>query len=150
MLLLVRLLLSFVSHFLANRPFDSKILHFSTFFIRVIPLTYDGPRQASTIERTRIWVYFPQNLLIFEPCKISENNCIANWTFTSFYNIKIVDKSRERTCAIFIELCKVALLPSLKWNDTCKMSNFRIKVGNVQTLCMVKVCCSYNQYSSIL
>ena len=31
-----------------------------------------------------------------------------------FYNIKIVEKSWERTCVFFIELCKVALLPSLK------------------------------------
>jgi len=51
-----------------------------------------------------------------------------------------VDKSWERTCAIFIEPCKTVFLPSLKWNDTCKMSEMcKHFVSLISTVCTINI-----------
>ena len=65
--------------------------------------------------------------------KKSEDNFIANRQLTGCYNITILNRLQEKTYVIFIELCiKGTILPALKGNNSCKMYNFRIIVGNVQ------------------
>ena len=91
----------------AHSRSDSKFIRFYIFFIRVISLTTDKMVLGLTriIERTTNLSIFSHNLWIFEQCKKSEDNCIANRLFTSCYKIKSLKQVVGEISVNFIELC---------------------------------------------
>ena len=77
-------------HFTLSR-FDSKIIRFYTFSIRVVSLTnVKNDTWSSKINRKNNELEY--NLYMFEPCKKLENNFIAMPQFESCYNINVFTK----------------------------------------------------------
>ena len=77
-------------HFALSR-FDSKIIRFYTFSIRVLSLTnVKNDTWSSKINRKNNELEY--NLYTFEPCKKLEDNFIAMPKFESCYNINVFAK----------------------------------------------------------
>ena len=74
---------------------------------------------------------FSHNLWIFGECKQSEDNCIANRSFTSCYNSNILTQIIGKYMLISLNFASGGnIFPSLKEDKSTKTHNFRIKFGN--------------------
>ena len=86
---------------------------------------------ARIMERTTYLSIFSHNLWIFGECKKSEDNFIANRSFTSCYNSNILTQIMGKYILISLNFAsKGNSFPCLKEDKSAKTYNCRIKVGN--------------------